>query len=156
MMKIAIAAAVLLAAAGSTLADPMTAKDGAGTIYQLNDDGTYAIVVTGEDGKTYLLSPGGAWLGGDEADALLQRFGAFLDTAFAGPDAPKLAEGEWPKYKACLIATFKTLPITAQRVLASGTDPREVFKKLQEVDPDSAKMLDEGDKACRKLVKFAE
>jgi hypothetical protein len=154
MLRLAIAAALTLAAAGAALADPITARDGAGTVYQLNDDGTYAIVVTGEDGKTYLLSPGGSWFGGDEAAALLQRFDAFLETAFARPDAPKLVEGEWPEYKACLVAAFQTLPITAQRIIVSGSDPRDAFTKLQAVDPDSAKLLDDGDKACRKDVKF--
>lgn len=59
MLRTVIAAAISIAAAGVSLAEPITAKDGAGVVYQLNDDGTYAIVVTGEDGKAYLLLPGG-------------------------------------------------------------------------------------------------
>jgi hypothetical protein len=154
MLRLAVAAAVALAAASGALADPLIARDGAGTVYQLNDDGTYAIVVTGEDGKTYLLSPEGLWFGTDEAAVLLQRFDAFLDAAFKRPDAPKVAESDWPKYKACLIDAFETLPISAQRIIVSGSDPRETFGKLKDVDPDSARALELADQACRKGIDF--
>ena len=70
MLRIAIAAAISLAAAADTLAEPITARDGSGTVYQLNDDGTYSIVVTGEDGQTYSLSPGGSWF--DVAEIFLE------------------------------------------------------------------------------------
>jgi hypothetical protein len=154
MLRIVAAAVISVAATGVSLAEPITARDGAGTVYQLNDDGTYAIVVTGEDGKTYLLSPGGSWSGTDEAAALQQRFDALLETAFAGPGAPNIAAADWPKYKACLVAAFRTLPISAQRIIVSGSDPRDAFTKLQAGDPDSAKALETADQVCRKDIKF--
>lgn len=154
MLRTAIAAAAILSAAGAALAAPVTATDGAGTIYQLNDDGTYGLVVTGEDGKTYLLAPGGSWHSQDEAAALLERFGAFLDAAFARPEAPKVPAAAWPGYRACLVAVFGTLPISAQQTVLSGTDPRETFKLLKENDPESAKLLELGDQNCRKDIVF--
>jgi hypothetical protein len=154
MLRIAIAAAATLAAAVGASAEPMTARDGAGTVYRLNDDGSYAIVVTGDDGKTYLLSPDGRWLGTDAASTLLQRFDAFLEAAFAQPGAPNIVASDWPKYKACLIATFATLPVSAQEIILSGSDPRETFAKLKAVDPDSAKVLELGDQTCRKDIKL--
>jgi len=155
MLRIAVAVVAVVSTAGTaSWAGPLMARDGAGTVYELDEDGTYAIVVTGDDGKTYLLSPGGAWLANDEAAALVQRFDAFLDAAFSRPDAPKIAASDWPKYKACLIATFKTLPVSAQRIILSGSDPRDTFTKLKAVDPDSAKVLELGDQTCRKDITF--
>ena len=156
MLKTAIASGLLLAATGGSIAAPMTARDGAGTVYQLNEDGTYGIIVKGENGETYVLSPDGRWSGADAATDLVQRFDAFLENALSGPTAPNLVEGEWPKYKACLIAAFKALPIAAQQIIVSGDDPRDVFKQLQAVDPQSAAALDAADRACRKTVQFVQ
>ena len=160
MLRLAAAAAALLAATGTASAEPMTVTDGAGTAYQLNEDGTYAIVVTGEDGRTYQLSPDGRWSVTDEAEEaappedLLAQFDAFLEKAFAEPGAPKLVEGEWPTYKACLMDAFAKLPVGAQRMILASPGPREAFKLLQEQDPASAKALEAADNVCRKMVKF--
>ena len=156
MHRIAVATVFLLTAVAGATAAPMTVKDGAGTVYQLNEDGSYAIVVTGEDGKTYLLSPDGKWSGAEEpaTEDLLQQFDAFLEKAFTEPGAPKLVEGEWPKYKACLMDAFAKLPVSAQRIIVAAPGPREAFKQLQEEDPASAKALEDTDKVCRGMVKF--
>ena len=145
MHRIAVATVFLLTAVAGATAAPMTVKDGAGTVYQLN-----------EDGKTYLLSPDGKWSGAEEpaTEDLLQQFDAFLEKAFTEPGAPKLVEGEWPKYKACLMDAFAKLPVSAQRIIVAAPGPREAFKQLQEEDPASAKALEDTDKVCRGMVKF--
>ena len=102
------------------------------------------------------LSPDGKWSGAEEpaTEDLLQQFDAFLEKAFAEPGAPKLVEGEWPTYKACLMDAFAKLPVGAQRMILASPGPREAFKLLQEQDPASAKALEAADNVCRKMVKF--
>lgn len=160
MPRIALAATILLVALAGASAEPKTARDGAGTVYQLNEDGSYAVVVTGDDGRTYLLSRDGKWSATDEAQEaappadLLEQFDAFLEKAFGEPDAPKLVQGEWPTYKACLMDAFKTLSVEAQRIILASAGPRDAFKSLQEQDPASAEALEAADNVCRKMVKF--
>ena len=147
-------AAALLAASPALAAGPITATDGAGTVYRLNEDGSYGIVVTGEDGKSYLLSPAGRWSGEGKEESLEQTYIAFLEKAMADPKLPKPSDADWPKYRSCLIALFNTLPEPAQRILVSGDGPEDGYKKMAVDHPDAAKQLNDGDKVCREGMTF--
>jgi hypothetical protein len=146
--------AALLAAGPALAAGPITAKDGAGTVYRLNQDGTYAIVATGEDGKTYLLAPTGRWAAQGAGPSLEETFIAFIDKAMADPKLPKPSEADWPKYRSCLIALFNTLPEPAQRILVTGDGPEDGYKKMSAEYPDAGRQLNDGDKVCRENMAF--
>ena len=142
--------------ATTALAAPITAKDGSGTVYQLNDDGTWSIVVETDTGKTLLLSPEGHWWDADEDAGLEQRFLSVLDTTFASGNVPNPSEQDWPKYRDCLVALFNAMPQGARRIMVSGNDPRVTYKKLETQFPDAARQLNNGDKTCRQGISFSK
>ena len=149
-VRFAVAAAVLGLLAGPALADPIIAKDDTGKTYQLNDDGTYFVVVRSADGRTFLLGTDGTWGTPDEDLGYGKKLTDMMDKAFAEHAPSNVSPDDIPKYKDCLLASFNTMKRDAKRLLVSGENPQSGYDQLQKAYPDQAKFLDEADRSCRK------
>jgi hypothetical protein len=148
--RVALGLVAAAALSGSAAADPIVAKDALGQTYQLNDDGTYGIIVKTDDGKTLLIDGNGAWSSPDEKADLDKKFLGFLDQAMAQPNGPKIDPAVLPAYRTCILGVFDGFPVAARRMLVSGPNIQNNFERVQKAFPDVAKALNDSDQGCKK------
>ncbi|HZP19882.1 MAG TPA: hypothetical protein VFB16_06680 [Bauldia sp.] len=131
-------------------AEPVTANDAGGQTYRLEDNGSYSLVVTGNDGKTYLLAPNGRWRPADAAagDPALDKSLADKISAWVDDEEKDMAEDRRSAVKACMIAAVADLSPEAKQGLLAGADFERTARDFISRRPDLTPGLSDKFEAC--------